>query len=386
MRENRYSIGPFRPAPSLNSNALLLTDSDALARHASRWARQPWLTVDTEFVREDTYHARLCLVQVGDAESCAVVDVLAIADLSPLWDALHAPGVLKVLHAAGQDLEIFVQATARCPVPLFDTQVAAALLGYGEQLGYAALVERLLGVKVDKSLARTDWSRRPLPAAALDYAAADVHHLAEIYPRLRAELEAKGRLGWLEDDCARMADPARYRTAPDEAWQRVKGLARLRPAEQGTAARLAAWREEQALARNRPRRWILDDEGLCLIAQRQPRSAADVQALPGLPPKFVQKHAEALVELLNRPPIEGPGLTLPEPLEGAQKALLKRLQETLRAIGERERVVPSLIANRDDLERLVRQGAQARIELLGGWRRVLAGDALLALREAATAP
>ena len=197
----------------MDSPFTLIATSDALSAQLERWRDTPWLAVDTEFVREDTYFAHLCLIQLGDTASQVCIDALAV-DLAPLWAFLQRERPVKVLHSAGQDLELFVQRGGDCPRPMFDTQIAAALLGQGEQLGYAALVERRLGLKVDKSLSRTDWSKRPLSEAQLVYAADDVRHLAAMYPALRAELEKRGRLAWLDAECARMTDPARYHFSP----------------------------------------------------------------------------------------------------------------------------------------------------------------------------
>jgi ribonuclease D len=218
---------------------LWIDTAAALAEACARWQSREWIALDTEFVRIDTYHARLCLVQVGDGETDACIDTLALEDLSPLWALLQAPGVLKLLHSSSQDLEIFVERTGQTGGPIFDTQIAATLLGYGDQIGYAALVERCLGETVDKSLSRTDWARRPLKAAEIAYAADDVRHLAALYPALREAVTAAGRLPWLEADCAALTDPARYRTAPDDAWQRLNGLGRLARTA-GAAAQPAA--------------------------------------------------------------------------------------------------------------------------------------------------
>ena len=197
----------------------------ALTAAIARWAGRDWLTVDTEFLRIDTYRPKLCLVQVGDGQDAWVIDAIAIADLGPLFARLADPATVKVFHAAAQDLEIFAQLTGGCPAPVFDTQLAAALLGLGDQLGYAGLAEKRLGVSIDKSLSRTDWSKRPLRQAEIDYAAADVVHLATLYPPLRAELVARGREAWLLEDARRMVDPATYETRPDDAYKRLRGLA-----------------------------------------------------------------------------------------------------------------------------------------------------------------
>lgn len=366
----------------MNTAVELITEPAALAARVQGWSKRPWLALDTEFLREDTYHPILCLVQVGDGEADVCIDTLALAGeaLAPLWALLAEPRIGKVVHAASQDLEIFVRlGNGAAVTPLFDTQVAAALLGHGDQLGYAGLVEKLLGLKLDKSLTRTDWSRRPLSAAELAYAAADVSHLAAIYPALRDALHARGRLAWLEEDCARLADPARYRNPPEEAWRRLKGLPRLAPAMQPAAIALAAWREEVAQARDRPRKWILDDEALYRLAERRPRNLGELQSLQVLPPKTIEKYGTALLALIA----ESEGMAVPaaaqeQPLSDREKGQLKRLQERLRGLAEALDVPASMLAPRADLEALVRYGANAEVTVLQGWRRDIAGLPLLA--------
>jgi ribonuclease D len=355
----------------------LITTADALAGQLERWTDRPWLAVDTEFVREETYFAQLCLVQLSDGVTHVCVDALAL-DLAPLFAFLHRPQALKLLHSAGQDLELFVQRGGDCPRPLFDTQVAAALLGHGEQLGYAALVERRLGLKVDKSLSRTDWSKRPLPDAALAYAADDVRHLAALYPALREELERRGRLAWLEAECARLTERARYQPDPPNAWRGVKGLGRLPAPAQHRAARFAQWREEEALRRNRPRRWILDDLAVCQIALRAPQSLAALAEIEGVSAKLVQRAGESLLALANEPVPDLPPLVSDARDTPAQKALIQSLLDLLRDRAQKEEIAPTLIATRSDIERLVREGPGAPIPLLSGWRRELLGEELLA--------
>ena len=360
----------------------LLASADQLAAACDGWRQAPWLALDTEFLREDTYYPKLCLIQVGDGRDNICVDATALpADgLRPLLTLLQGQTAAKVFHAASQDLEIFVQLQGSTPQPLFDTQVAAALLGHGDQLGYAALVEKLLGVKLDKSLTRTDWSRRPLNAAELAYAADDVRYLGEIYPRLREELVARGRLAWLEEDCLRLADPARYRNPPEQAWRRLKGLARLPAPAQRAAAALAGWREQVAQERNRPRKWILDDDPLYRLAERRPADREQLEALRVLPPKTLERHAAALLEVIAGAAGDGAPLALEEaPLDESQKSRLKQLLERLRALGETLGVPPSLLAPRNDVEAVLRRGEAAEVPLLRGWRREAAGEELLRL-------
>lgn len=358
--------------PALN----LIETPAALTEQLERWRDAPWLAVDTEFVREDTYFANLCLVQLSDGKSQACVDVLAV-DPAPLFAFLQEPRAVKVFHSAGQDLELFAQLGGDCPRPLFDTQIAAALLGHGEQLGYAALVERRLGLAVDKSLSRTDWSKRPLSDAALAYAADDVRHLAAIYPALRQDLERQGRLAWLEAECERLTDPRRYHPDPAGAWRGIKGIGRLPAAAQHRAARLAAWREEEAIRRNRPRRWILDDAAVCQLALRAPDTAAGLAQIEGLSARRIERSGEALLALLREPVPEGPPLVSDARDSAAQKQQTQLLLDLLRERALQARVAPTLIATRSDIERLVREGAAATIPLLAGWRRELAGAELL---------
>jgi ribonuclease D len=355
----------------------LITTPAALTERLELWRNSPWLAVDTEFVREETYFAQLCLVQLSDGKTQVCVDVLAL-DPAPLFAFLLEPRIVKVFHSAGQDLELFVQRSGACPQPLFDTQIAAALLGHGEQLGYAALVERCLGVTVDKSLSRTDWSRRPLSDAALAYAADDVRHLAVIYPTLRAELEARGRLSWLEAECARWTDARRYQPEPANAWRGVKGLSRLAPQAQHLAARLAAWREDEAVRRNRPRRWILDDIAICQLAAKKPDTLAALATIEGVSARRIERSGEALLALLAEPVTETQPLVAEQRDSPEHKQKTQLLLEALRNRATQEQVAPTLVATRSDIERLVREGAAAAIPLLTGWRRELLGEELLA--------
>ncbi|HVT36993.1 MAG TPA: ribonuclease D [Nevskiaceae bacterium] len=358
----------------------LIDQPEALAEQARAWATRPFLAVDTEFVRVDTYYPILCLVQVDDGERSCCIDMLKIGDAAPLFEVLAQPRILKVFHAAGQDLEILVQLTGACPAPMFDTQIAATLLGMGDQLGYAGLIQRMLGIEVDKSLSRTDWKRRPLTAPELAYAAADVRHLAEIYPSLHEQLAACGRLAWLAEDCARQSEPGQYRNDPRDAWRRLKGLARLGAQEQVVAAALAQWRENEAQARDWPRKWIVEDDAIYRVAQRLPASLAELEELRVLPPRTLARHGEALLEITRQARSAPPQvLSTRDGLDSAQKTLLQKLQDALRASADAAGLPASYIAPRADLTELVREGARAQVPLLQGWRRELAGEKLLAL-------
>lgn len=358
---------------------LWIDDADTLAREAEHWRAAQVLAVDTEFVRVETYYPRLCLVQVHAAGRTSLIDTLAFADLGPLFDALEAPTHIKLLHSPSQDLEIFVRLRGRCPQPLFDSQIAATLLGLGDQIGYAGLIEQRLGILLDKSLSRTDWSQRPLNDAQRAYAAADVIHLAEVFPALEAELAARDRLAWLAEDCARQCEVEQYVTLPEDAWRALKGLARMSAREQTVAAGLAAWREHEAQTRDRPRKWILADDVLYRIAQRQPAQLAQLEALD-LPPATLRRHGGALLQLVEQA-MASPAQTLAlddEP-DAAQKALLKRLQDRVREQAERLNLPPGFLAPRAELMRIVREGTQADVRALRGWRGEQIGDVLRAV-------
>jgi len=370
------TVRVFPPNASMTATHWIDTPA-ALSEAIACWQGRDWLTVDTEFLRIDTYRPKLCLIQIGDGIDAWVIDTVALTDLSALFARLNEPGTVKVFHAASQDLEIFAQLTGTCPAPIFDTQLAAALLGKGDQLGYAALVSQELGIVIDKSLTRTDWSRRPLTGPEIAYAAADVTHLATIYPTLLAALKASGRESWLLEDAARAALPATYETRPEDAWQRLKGLARLEVPAQRAAARIAAWRETEAMAKNRPRGWIVEDELVYRLAERRPQNRAQLADL-GLPPKTFERHAEALLAAIAASHGDPQtALARDERLSPAQKAQLARLREVVQAAAQSLGVPPGLLAPRADLDALLYEGAAASARALTGWRRQVIGDALL---------
>lgn len=372
----RLFYPPYSPPPGLMIPAWIDTPAQ-LADACEQWRACPWITVDTEFVRVDTYRARLCLVQVGDGTHNACIDTLALDDLGPLWALLANPGVLKVLHASSQDFEIVVEHTGATPSPVFDTQIAATLLGMGDQLGYAGLVERCLGITIDKRLARTDWSKRPLNVAEIAYAADDVRHLATLYPALQQQVADAGRLGWLAEDCERLTDIRRYAVQPEHAWRRLKGLGRLDPASQSRAVALAAWRERQAQERNRPRKWILDDTAVYPVAERHPTDLDALAKLGCLPPKTLERHGKALLKVLAEAP--PPQVWMAEELAGDDKARFRALQAEVRSCADRLNLPPGFLAPRAELETLVRLGPASELTVLQGWRRDVLGNALLAL-------
>jgi len=363
----------------------LYVDSDPALRDLCALLQEsPWLSVDTEFMREKTYYPRLCLLQVADGRTAACVDPLAIRDLSPLLEMLYAPGRVKAFHAARQDLEIFLSQWGRLPAPIFDTQIAAMLAGLGEQIGYAALVKQLLGLDLEKGHTRTDWCRRPLHPEQITYAYEDVIHLGEVYLQLHERLQALGRLSWLEEDFSSLSDPATYRTEPEEAWRRIKGRQTLRGVQRAVLQRLAAWREREAQARDRPRRWLLADEVLVALARRMPADPGTLSRVRGVESGAMGRWGGLLLSLIAEAraiareswPEEEQRGPVPTP---AQEALTDLLSAALRLLADAQQISPGAVASRSDLTRLA--CGEHDGPLLHGWRRALAGAQLLALAE-----
>jgi len=355
----------------------LIAGSAPLAAAAARLAAAPRLAVDTEFVRERTYVAELALVQLTAGEEIELVDPLAGADLAPLVALLAGPARAKVLHAARQDLEVLLPLLGAPLAPVIDTQLAAALLGHPAQIGYADLVERELGVKLEKGHARTDWTRRPLSAAQLEYAADDVRYLLPLAARLEERLAAQGRLEWLREDCAALSNPALFAIDPALAWQRLKGVETLEPREQLRIRSLAAWRERGAQARNLPRNWLLSEEALRAIARAAPADLEALRALDVLAPGTVAKLGPALLAALGEAAADSP-----EGIErrsdgrpGAEeRARIGQLGERLRKIAAELSVAPEVLATQRDLKRIARGELPGNV--LSGWRAALLGATL----------
>ncbi|HEY0720767.1 MAG TPA: ribonuclease D [Gammaproteobacteria bacterium] len=342
--------------------------------------RHPWLTLDTEFIREKTYRPRLCLIQVANPEVVACIDPIALGNLGPLLDLLYEPTITKVLHAARQDLEIFHELRGALPQPIFDTQIAATLLGQGDQIGYAALVQEELGISLDKGHTRTDWCQRPLDAGQIGYAADDVRHLREVYLRQQQRLEALGRLGWLEEDFIALTDPQLYTNPPELAWQRIKGANRLKGVQLAVLQQLAAWREERAQQLDKPRRWIVGDDQLLDMARLMPLEPAQLDRLRGLEEGSKRRYGEEWFKLIAQakqiPREQWPSLREGPRLQSVQEPVVDALMALLRHCCEMAQVTPSAVASRRDLERLVL--GDGEVALLHGWRAAIAGHQLAA--------
>lgn len=355
-------------------HALLIQDSRSLAELCSRLAAATWVALDTEFVRESTYYAKLGLLQIALDGNVACVDPLAV-DLTPLLDVLYAPTLLKVMHAARQDVEVLYDLRRETPRPLFDTQIAAALLGHPAQIGYANLVEAVTGVKLPKLHTRTNWEARPLSAEQLRYAADDVIYLRDVYRRLDAELRARGRLPWLEEECAALADGALYRNDPELAYQRFGPGHGLTPAAHPVLKALAAWRERTAQTRNRPRTWIVSDAALIEIARVAPTTREALARVREVTTGLVQTHGDDMLNVVRAARNEPPRAFWSEatPPTTAEQNLMRRLLAKVNDVARANAISAEVLATRRSLSALIRDGSGP---LTRGWRYGLIGREL----------
>jgi ribonuclease D len=362
-----------------------ITDSKALKKACQTLAKGPFLTIDTEFLRETSYYPKLCLIQMsGPDKEVLLVDPLSNGlDLDPFWHLMTDESVLKVFHAARQDVEIVFHATGKVASPIFDTQVAAAVCGYGESVGYDALVAKITGAEIDKSSRFTDWSRRPLTDKQARYAAADVLHLVDVFETLDAKLEKNGRRDWLTEEMAILTALETYRMDPENAWKRLKNRAR-KPRELLRLQRLAAWREEQAQSRDVPRGRILKDDAIYELATQGPTSSDAMERLRAVPRGFGRsRDGKEIVELIQTldeidkedlPKLPRHARNAPAP-----QAVVDLLRALLKDVGERNGVATRMIANAEDLETIARE-ENADVAAMKGWRRKLFGDEALKLK------
>jgi ribonuclease D len=373
-----------RPRKAAFPEPQFIADTASLAAFCAPLHAEAFVTVDTEFMRERTYWPELCVVQVAGAESVAVIDAQAPGiDLAPLWALLHDPAVMKVFHAARQDIEIVVLKTGRTPTPLFDTQVAAMVAGFGDQVAYDALVASLAGGQIDKAYRFTDWSARPLSPQQVAYAAADVTWLRRVYEKLAARLERDGRLAWVAEEMAELAEPATYRTEPDDAWVRLKPRSGNRR-YLGALRAIAAWREREAVRLNIPRQRVVKDESLAEIAAARPADIAALARIRGFPRGLAEgKAGTALVAALAEAAAL-PEDSLPPAMERrdasrASPALVALLKVLLAAKCEEHHVAQKLVATSDEIETLAAED-EPDIALLHGWRRKVFGEDALAMK------
>lgn len=373
-----------RRQPAPEPVPALITNSADLAALCERLRGESFVTVDTEFMRERTYWPELDVVQLAGEHEVAVVDALAPdLDLAPLGALLADPDVVKVFHAARQDIEIFLLKFDAVPTPLFDTQVAAMVAGFGDQVSYDALCRSLAGAHIDKAHRFSDWSARPLSAAQIAYAAADVTHLRRIYTALRDRLEREGRLDWVAEEMATLTDPATYRTDPETAWERLRPRTHNRRFL-GLLRAAAAWREREAQRINIPRQRLVKDETLLELAATGPETPAELARARGISEGFAKGRSGAGLIAALKAAKALPDSDLPEPPRdrhgpSPSPALVALLKVLLAAKSEEHHVAPRLLASSDDLDRLA---AEDRPDLpaLHGWRREVFGNAALALK------
>ncbi|MET0634269.1 MAG: ribonuclease D [Xanthobacteraceae bacterium] len=360
-----------------------ITKTKKLAEACARLAQHPFVTVDTEFLRESTYYPVLCVAQMASPDEAVVVDAIADGiDLAPFFALMGDEKVIKVFHAARQDIEICWHEAGIIPHPIVDTQVAAMVLGYGDSISYDQLVQRITGDTLDKSNRFTDWTRRPLSEAQLAYAISDVTHLRDVYLTLAADLEKRGRSEWMREEMKVLTSAETYRFEPEHAWERLKTRVR-KPKELAVLVEVAAWREREAQARDVPRSRVIKDDVIGDIALQAPTTIERLGGLRSLPRGFERsKWGEAIVEAvqrgLARDPKTLPRLDRPRGAVNGQ-ATVELLKVLLRMTAERHGVAAKVIATVDDLDRIAADD-DADVPALHGWRRDLFGEKALALK------
>ncbi|MFB9262005.1 ribonuclease D [Bradyrhizobium erythrophlei] len=361
----------------------LITTTSELAAACSRLATHKVITVDTEFLRETTYYPLLCVVQMASADEAVVIDALAPGiDLKPFFELMSNEAVLKVFHAARQDIEIVWHLSNTIPHPIFDTQVAAMVLGYGDSIAYDQLVDRVTGHRPDKTHRFTDWSRRPLSQEQLHYAVSDVTHLRDVFSALDADLKKRGRSDWVSEEMEILTSPKTYDFHPERAWERLKTRVR-KPRELAVLIEVAAWREQEAQSRDVPRSRVLKDDAVGDIATHAPTSLEKLANLRSLPKGFDRsKWGSDIIAAVQRG-LARDHATLPK-LEKPRNnsngaATVELLKVLLRMTSERHAVASKVIATVDDLEQIAADD-QADVGALHGWRRELFGEAALKLK------
>ena len=358
----------------------LYIDNDAaLAGFCARLGEASYCAIDTEFIRESTYYAELALIQVGCDGHFGCIDPLAIEDFTPFVELLAKPELLKVFHSCSQDLEILYQKFGAVPTPVFDTQLAASVLGYNHQISYADLVQQICGVTLEKKYTRANWMRRPLTADELDYAMDDVRYLLKVYEQMKEQLQSNRRANWMDRDLRAMTDPAKYEVDLSQLWKRLKGVQKLKGERLQIASDLCRWREGLAQQQNRPRRWVAKDDALIQLARQKPASMDDLKSIPELPEKTVRRHGSELLAIIagaaRVDPAEWPQADKIANLSKLQLALGDCLMALCRVIAEENDIALATLALRKDIDNLILNPKSSR--LTQGWRFTMAGEKLL---------
>ena len=371
---------------SMTIEMAVITKQNELNTICEELSQMPFITIDTEFLREKTYYPKLCLIQLSDPEKNAVaIDPLANGlDLSPLFDLLSNKNVLKVFHAARQDLEIFFNLTGKVVEPFFDTQIAAMVLGYGDSVGYENLIRQVTGQQIDKSSQYTDWSNRPLSEKQISYALGDVTHLCDAYKELASQLEKQGRISWVFEEEEILANPATYENNPYDMWQKVK-IRSPKPKTLAVLKELAAWRERRAQDKDIPRSWVMRDDTLADMASQSPKNIEGLKKIRNLPGEFSKEHKGAqLLDLIKKgldtPKKDCPPVVKKKPLSPHIAARIDILKMLLKIQAAEYGVASKLIASNDDLELIASQDAP-ETQTLKGWRNEIFGKDAVALKE-----
>lgn len=355
-------------------------DSDAkLARFCAHISEAAYCTIDTEFIRESTYYPELALIQIGSGTDFGCIDPLAITEFAPLADLLIKETLLKVFHSPSQDLEILYQKFGAVPSPVFDTQLAAAVLGFNQQISYADLVQQVTGVALEKKHTRANWLRRPLSRDELDYAMDDVRYLIAVYEDLRQKLESTRRDSWIAKDLRAMSDPGLYQVDKTQLWKRLKGVLKLKGEKLQIASDLCGWREDVAQRQNRPRRWIAKDDVIIEIARQKPVDRAALSSIPELSDKTVGRYGDQLLDIVSAAAqidsVHWPRHDKSKNLDKKQLALGDCLMALCRVIAEENDIAQATLATRKDIDTLIMNPKSSRLSQ--GWRFPMAGEQLL---------
>ncbi|MSS75849.1 MAG: ribonuclease D [Methyloglobulus sp.] len=364
------------------TNIQYINTPEQLATLCADIKKAPWLALDTEFLREKTYYSKFCLLQIATPEWVACVDPIALPELDTLFDAIYNPAIVKVFHSCHQDLEIFYQMTGKVPGSIFDTQVAAPLLGYQDNIGYAMLVSSLLNINLNKAHTRADWSKRPLSKEEIQYAADDVIYLCQIYQIMLKKLAQLGRADWLKHDFKELENPNNYQVVPEQAWLKIRGKNKLTGKQLSIVQTLAEWREVTAQAENRPKTWLLRDELLFDMAKLQPETVADLENIRSINERTVHRYGKKLCELItkakNTEPQSQQDKDKATKKNQQHEAILDILTALVRIRAEENSLNPTILATRKDLEMLLLNDEED-CPLLHGWRYSMAGKELVGL-------
>lgn len=354
----------------------MVTNSDELQQCCAALANSSFLALDTEFLRETTYYSKLALIQVANESETYIVDPLALDDMQPFFDLVNNPDVVKVLHSARQDYEIFYNLQGHLPKPIFDTQVAASLLGYGEQIGYANLIKNLLDIDVDKSQTRTDWTKRPLNQKQLSYAASDVIHLAEIYPIMQKKLSDLNRTDWLTDDFEQLTSISCYQVDQRSMWKKIKSANRLTGKRLSIVQELADWRETRAINKNIPRKRAMSDDVIVDIANQQPANISELREIRQLNSRLQEQDLKQILNCIetgaNKPEDEWPRFARSKKPSTQQSAVVDILSAIVQLKASENSISPAFICSKKDLVKLV--CGETDSNLYQGWRKMLVGD------------